>query len=65
MKKSNFPSGWDEQRVRKVIEHYERQSESEAVAEDEAAYEDVSCTLMEVPTELVSKVREIIAKRAS
>jgi hypothetical protein len=65
MKKSNFPSGWDEQRVRKVIEHYEQQSESEAVAEDEAAYEDVSCTLMEVPTELVSKVREIIAKRAS
>ena len=65
MKNSNFPSGWDEQRVRKVIEHYERQSESEAVAEDEAAYEDVSCTLMEVPTELVSKVREIIAKRAS
>jgi len=65
MKENKFPSGWDEQRVQKVIEHYELQSESEAVAEDEAAYEDDSCTLMEVPKDLVTKVREIIAKRAS
>ena len=64
MKRSNFPSGWDEQRVRNVINHYERQSEDQAVAEDEAAYEDASCTLMEVPKELVSKVRELIAKKA-
>jgi len=64
MKNSSFPAGWDEQRVRKVIDHYERQSEDETVAEDEAAYEDGSCTLMEVAKELVSKVRELIAKRA-
>jgi hypothetical protein len=63
MKSSNFPPSWDEQRVRKVIDHYERQSEDEAVAEDEAAYEDASCMLMKVPKELVSKVRELIAKR--
>ena len=64
MKDSNFPPGWDEERVRNVIDHYERQSEDEAVAEDEAAYEDPSCTLMKVPKDLVSKVRELIAKRA-
>jgi len=64
MKSSSFPPGWDEQRVRKVIDHYEQQSEDEAVAEDEAAYEDTSCTLMGVPKELVSKVRELIAKQA-
>jgi len=46
MKNSSFPAGWHEQRVRKVIDHYERQSEDEAVAEDEAAYEDGSCTLV-------------------
>jgi hypothetical protein len=63
MKSSNFSPGWDEEPVRKVIDHYERQSEDEAVAEDEAAYEDASCTLMKVPKELVSKVRELIAKR--
>lgn len=64
MKHTNFPPGWDEQRVQKVIAHYEEQLEEETVAEDEAAYEDISCTLMEVPKELVSRVRELIAKKA-
>jgi len=64
MRENNFPPGWDEQRVRKIIEHYERQSEDEAVAEDEAPYEDASYTLMEIPKELIPKVREMIAKRA-
>lgn len=65
MKQSNFPPGWDENRVRKVLDHYETQTEEEAVAEDEASFEDPSLTLMEVPNELVPKVRELIARRAS
>lgn len=36
---NQFPPGWDEQRVRRVLEHYEGQSEGEAVTEDEAAFE--------------------------
>jgi hypothetical protein len=44
------------------LEHYETLTEEAAVAEDEAAYEDPSYTLMEVPNALVSKVRELIAK---
>jgi hypothetical protein len=59
---SKFPPGWDEERVRRVLEHYEAQSEEEAVAEDEAASEDSSQTFMEIPTTLVPKVRELIAK---
>ena len=54
----------DEKRVQEVIAHYESQSENEAVAEDEAAFEDTSQTTMEIPNDLVSKVRELIAKRA-
>lgn len=64
LKKNEFPAGWDEQRVRDVLEHYDRQSEEQAVAEDEAAMEDASQTIMEVPNDLVPKVRELIAKRA-
>ena len=30
--KSNFPPGWDEERVKKVLQHYESQAEEEAVA---------------------------------
>ena len=63
MKQSKFPSGWDSARVRRVIEHYESQDEDEAVAEDEAAFEQTGRTVMEIPTDLVPSVREIIARR--
>lgn len=61
--RSMFPPGWDEARVRRILAHYEIQTEAEAVAEDEAAAEDKTQTVMEVPTELVPAVRELIAKR--
>jgi len=62
MTTTNFPPGWDEERVRRVLEHYEGQSEDEAVAEDEAAYEDRTQTVIEVPAELVPDIRELIAR---
>ena len=62
MKQSKFPPGWDEERVKKVLAHYESQTEEEAVAEDEAAFTEVDQTVMEIPTELVPKVRELLAK---
>lgn len=65
MTKNRFPPGWDEERVRRVLEHYESQSDQEAVAEDEAAYETTTHTSMEVPVELVPTVRELIAKNQS
>ena len=63
MRKTKFPPGWDEERVRKVLAHYEEQTEKEAVAEDEAAFEEPKETVMEVPKELVPTVRDLIAKR--
>lgn len=62
MKQSKFSPGWDEQRVRKVIAHYETQTEDEAAAEYEAMLQDQSQTAMEIPMELVPIVRELIAK---
>ena len=61
MTQRNFPPGWDENRVREVLAHYEAQTEDEAVGEDEAAFEDQSQTFMEIPNALVPKVRELIA----
>jgi len=63
MKKNNFPPGWDADRVRRVLEHYEGQTDDEAVAEDEAAFEATTHTAMEVPVDLVPRIREMIAKR--
>jgi len=64
MKKSTFPKGWDEDRVKKVLAHYERQTEGEAVAEDEAAWKNRSATFIEVPTKLLPRIRELLAKTA-
>ena len=61
MRQSNYPPGWDEDRVQRVITHYEQQSEEEAVAEDEAAFEDESTATMKIPKELVPTVRDMIA----
>jgi hypothetical protein len=62
MRQNRFPPGWDEEKVRKVLEHYEEQDEDEALAEDEAAFEDPTQTVMEVPNELVPEIRELIAR---
>jgi hypothetical protein len=62
MSQSKFPPGWDEERVRKVLRYYEEQTEDEATAEDEAAFEDRDQTFMEVPNDLVPEIWSLIAK---
>lgn len=62
MSKQSFPKGWDEERVRRVLEHYEGQTEDEAVAEDEAAFEDEAESMMAIPKDLVPEVRALIAR---
>jgi len=61
MSQSKFPEGWGEEQVRRVLAHYEEQTEDEALAEDEAGRES-SETVMNIPHDLVPKVRELIAK---
>ncbi|MDX2170204.1 MAG: hypothetical protein SF182_24245 [Deltaproteobacteria bacterium] len=65
MKQAKFPAGWDEERVRRVLAHYETQTDEEAVAEDEAAYEDSDQAMIEVPNDLLPAVRELLAKRSA
>lgn len=63
MSHPRYPAGWDEARVKRVLDHYETQTDEEAVAEDEASWEDTSHTKMDVPVDLVPTVRELIAKK--
>ncbi len=62
MTSKHFPPGWDEARVKRVLEHYESQSEDEAIVEDEVSFEQTTDTAMTIPTELVPVVRELIQK---
>ena len=50
---TNFPSGWDEERVQRVLHHYDSLNEDETVAEDEAAFEDSTQIVMDIPNKLV------------
>ena len=63
MSEQNFPPGWDEARVKRLIDHYENMDEDELLAEDEAAREAEGQTIMIIPTDLVPAVRELIARK--
>jgi len=64
-KRNKFPKGWDEKRVRRVLEHYENQTDAEAAAEDDAAFDETRHTVMVIPARLVPAVRKLLAKKAS
>jgi hypothetical protein len=62
MKQQHYPTGWNEERVRKLLLHYETQTEEEAVAEDEATLRRRDQTVMVVPKRLVPTITRMIAK---
>ncbi len=65
MKNNRFPPGWSEARVKRVLAHYESQSEDNAAAEDKKAFKGKARTVIEVPIELMPVIREIIAQYES
>jgi hypothetical protein len=61
--KQKYPAGWTEERIRKLAEHYDNQTEDEQVAEHEAALGTDGQTVMLVPTELVPEIVKLINKK--
>lgn len=61
-KSNHLPRGWDQERVRDLIDYYENQTDVEAAAEHEAALSRPDHTLMPIPSELVPEVHELIAR---
>lgn len=61
MKQQRYPTGWNEERVCKLLLHYETQKEEEALAEDEAAFRRRDQAVMIVPKQLVSTIARMIA----
>ncbi len=66
MSNSRYPKGWDADRVKRLIDHYESLSEDEQTAEDEAALEDHNGeTVISVPVELLPEIRRLLARHKS
>ena len=61
---SSIPPGWNEERVQRILQHHDSLSEDEEVTEDEVAFKDSTQTVMDIPNELVSTVRALLADRA-
>lgn len=63
MNDPEFPNGWDPERVKRLIDHYEALSDDEMVAEDEAAVEDrTGQTVITVPDTLLPEIRHLLAR---
>ena len=63
MNQQKLPLGWDDSRIREVLDHYDAQDDDERAAEIEAAWEADGMPLMSVPTELVPEIRAILARK--
>jgi len=63
MSEQTFPQGWDESKVRRVLDHDKSQTDDQAATEDQEEYESTTHMAMEVPVELVPEVRPLHAKR--
>jgi hypothetical protein len=61
---NRYPRGLNRRKVQAIIAHYENQTEEEAFAEDEAAYQSDKVTMMGVPVKLVPQVQRLIAKQS-
>jgi O-phosphoseryl-tRNA(Cys) synthetase len=60
--KQEFPRGWNERRIRAVIQHYEQLTDDELAHEIETAREVNGETLISVPTKLLPAVRKLIER---
>ncbi len=62
MSEQKFPPGWDAERTKRLIEQYDRQSEDELAAEDDAAAEEHDGqTVIVVPESLLPAIRQLLA----
>jgi hypothetical protein len=62
MKEQKFPPGWDSDRVKRLLAHYDSLSEEQQVAEDEeAARQQEGQAVIAVPQELLPAIRQLLA----
>lgn len=62
MSEPKLPPGWDAERAKRLIEHYDGLSEDELAAEDEAAAaEQEGQVVISVPEALLPAIRQLLA----
>jgi hypothetical protein len=64
MNDQKSPPGWNAERVRRLIAHYDTLDEDQQVAADEVAGEQADQTTVVVPVEFMPVIREMLAHRS-
>ena len=60
MKKQKLPKGMTHKKIKSLIDYYDKQSDTEAIAEAEAAYKNDA--MVSIPKLLLPKVHKLIAE---
>lgn len=62
MNEQRFPAGWDEQRVKRLLEELDARTDEEWIAADEEAAVDAGRqAVITVPVELLPVIRKLLA----
>ena len=62
MNEQRFPSGWDEERVKRLLAELDARTDEEWVVADEMAADDAGDqTVVTVPTVLLPEIRRLLA----
>lgn len=60
-KTQKLPEGWDENRIRKVLDYYETQTDEAAAAEIDSGFDRQTETVLIVPKKLVPQIKRLMA----
>ncbi len=62
MNEQQFPKGWNEQRIKRLVAELEARTDEEWIAADEAAVDDRGDqTVITVPAALLPEIRKLLA----
>jgi hypothetical protein len=61
---NKYPRGWNRKKIQELADHYENQTQDQAVAEFEAAFKEPDQAVVFVPRSLVPRIRKLVAAYA-
>lgn len=62
---NRYPQGLNRRKVKALLNHFEQQSDAQAIAQAGAAYRRRTTVLIEIPVKSLPAVKKLLAKRTA